>query len=112
MELKHNLNGCSINEITKQGNKVTLRFFDGIRGKKITMSYEGPIFETPSVTLNSRVIRAELVSTVGFKARNQLVHQGKNPDLYKQLLIVLSGSTDAYKNEIICAFTDYQMRVN
>jgi len=110
MELKHNLNGCSINEITKQGNKVTLRFFDSIREKKITMSYEGPIFETPSVTLNSRVLRADLTQAVGYKARNLLVHQGKNPEMYKQLLIVLSGSTEDYKSEIICAFMDYQMR--
>jgi hypothetical protein len=111
MELKHNLNGCLMNEISKQGNKVTLRFFDGIRGKKITMSFEGPIFETPSVNLNSRVLRTDFVSAVGFKVRNQLVHQGKNPEIYKQLLIVLSGSTDDYKCEIICAFQDYQMRL-
>ena len=110
MELKYNLHGCQILEILKTGDQVKLRFSDPVNGGKLWMSFDGIIFETPSVKLNSRVIRAELTHVLGFKAMNQLTHQGKDPHLYKQLLIVLSGSTDAYKSEIICAFQDYQMR--
>ena len=110
MELKEQLEGCTLLEIIKIGGNVKLGFFDPEKGKKLTMSFEGPIFETPSITLNSRVIRTDLSRVLGYKAMNLLRHQGKNPSVFKQLLIVLSGSTDAYKSEIICAFEDYQLR--
>jgi hypothetical protein len=111
MELKHNLKGYQIDEIIKNGSNVKLRFFDPHEQRKLTMTFNGPIFETPSLTLNSEVIKADLSSILGYKATNLLSHQGKDPHLYKQLLIVLSGSTQEYKNEIICAFQDYQMRL-
>ncbi|UOE52606.1 hypothetical protein MTO98_16130 [Mucilaginibacter sp. SMC90] len=110
MELKYGLEGCELSEITKIGGTVKLRFFDPGKQRKIFMSFEGVIFETPSVFLPNRVSRMEYSSILGFKAMSQLQHMNRNPHSYKQLLLVLGPHHAEYKNEIICAFQDYQMR--
>ena len=110
MDLKYGLEGCELKEINKIGSTIKLRFFDPGKNRKIFMSFDGVIFETPTVSLPSRVVRADYSSILGFKAMSQLQHMNRNPHTYKQLLIVLSPYNPDYKNEIICAFQDYQMR--
>jgi hypothetical protein len=110
MELKEKLRGCLLLSINKTGTNVKIKFFNPATNKNLVLSFDGLVFETPSLVLNREVIRTEYSHILGYKSMTQLQHQNKNPSEYKQLLIELNGSTADYKNELLCAFKDYQLR--
>lgn len=111
MELREDIIEFKLLKITKTGQSIKLKFFNPKKNKNMQLAYDGFLFETPSIMFYDKSVKKTFYSkNLGFKAITQLRHFNYNVEEYYQLLIVLDGSTDDFKQELTCVFKNYSIQ--
>ena len=111
MELLNKLRNCTLKEIKKTDNDVTLVFFDEEQATKYRLSFIGYVFETPLSPVGKKVEFGIESHTLGFKAFSQINFHNQNPTHYTQLFFKMESPDENFKSELICVYKKIRYRI-